>query len=150
MTTTQKLKPLFQHLHLYFLFRSHSSTIFLYFYSRYIDNESYTFFPAEPPNAPTLTVFRTSGDIVVNRSFRPIHPASTSLTTVTYSSRNPATKGRDAIRESDPWDCWIDCPHYVCVFSETRGLHEAPRTYPQMNQQRNISSLSPTARGLEQ
>lgn len=48
MTTTQKLKPLFNHLHLF------------------TDNESYTFFPAEPPNAPTLTVYRTSGDIVVN------------------------------------------------------------------------------------
>ena len=46
-----------------------------------------------------------------------MYPATSSLTTVTSSPRNSATKGRDAIWKSNPWDCRTDCPHHVCVFS---------------------------------
>lgn len=37
---------------------------------RYIDgNETYTFVPAEPVGARSLTIYRNSGDIVLNRKY---------------------------------------------------------------------------------
>ena len=60
-------------------------------------------------------MYRTSGDIVVNR--KPCHTfhASISPTTVTYSPGHSPTEGCDAVWQSNPWDCRIDHPHPVCV-----------------------------------
>ena len=60
-------------------------------------------------------MYRTSGDIVVNRASCHTLCVSSSLTTVTYSPGDFPAEGCDAIRKSNPWDCRIDLPHPVCV-----------------------------------
>ena len=60
-------------------------------------------------------MYRTSGDIVVNRTSLRILRVSNSLTIVTYSPGHSLAEGCDAIWKSNPWDCRIDLPYLVCV-----------------------------------
>lgn len=72
--------------------------------SRYTDgNETYTFVPAEPVGARSLTIYRNSGDIVLNREC--YVEGFGGLCSIHYSPQHPppcdvGTVGQDNIRHS--------------------------------------------------
>lgn len=57
-------------------------------------NETYTFVPAEPVGARSLTIYRNSGDIVLNRELSYMFPLSSNKRHIAPNTPLPATSER--------------------------------------------------------